>query len=493
MINFKKITFISLHSFITLTWSTNNLEDNAVEPVEADTRYTVPEHSYNENFEQDLKELGKEIRKESIEKKIIEKDRALSLKIEVNPEYQEAIITPQGIAIYGKELPLDETVLNIKEHQTTIGANFYLYKAIPHQQGIWELVDINKIDFKSKKVGLVVHGHNTTSLWNALSEYWATQIQELFNWIRPLDEINKPKANTYYGLDTLINLGRMLDQDIYNKNGKPRYDYVIGYAYSSWGKIKDLSQQFTKDINNTSLKEAKYVDLFSHSMGGVMSRWALEHEGLGEWIHNCVFIASPHQGVPFYLKTGFIEITPTELIATTDLITRNLQLDEYTSDFITELTFKKSPYSHLANYHTLGGTQYKTLTWGECKEGEKPRQHDLCPGAIVQKYYNCRFGVGNVPSDGLVPLHSAHSDSLKNKSNGYHSEKYPYPLSFSLDYLTNPTNNKDDYPHAFTLPLDHRTLTGDDLEPTLFDFNKQDTSYKMVLGALRTWIQYWPD
>lgn len=321
-----------------------------------------------------------------------------------------------------------------KDSSHHVHTNWCVYQDIPWHEGYWSLY--NNQPLAGKRIALVVHGHNTDSILYAFVNYG---IEKVLQMKIPHVSLVKPAPYYWYGLDTLVNLGRFLSSDV-RMPGHPdqrRYDHIIGYAYSSVGSLKEISKRFANETSSF-LKDAKSVDIYAHSMGGLVTRWALEKEGLGAKYKNLITLASPHQGVPINLKAVFGQFVPTDFISTLDMTTTTTSPDDPTrSAFLKELNDPQNPYFETANYFTLVGNRFADLTNSKPPAFKPAPDSSSNAGSIIQEMYNKMFN-NTVLSDGLVPTYSASSVVLKTKSKAW----------------------ADDPNHTHTLPLNHLTITG---------------------------------
>jgi hypothetical protein len=206
-----------------------------------------------------------------------------------------------------------------------------------------------------KRVALIVHGHNTESLCNAFMNFVLGN--RLGHWLGFKDRFD-------YGLNELVHLGRFFARDAHvpGQPGEKRFDLVLGFAYSSAYPLKVISEHFAKEAASF-LGPCGSVVIFAHSMGGLMTRWALEKCGLGSKYRYLITLATPHQGVTLPFVQEIFSITPSEAISTIDMLTASPKLDEREiSDFLKQLNLPSSPFSATAHYFTLVGNRFDDLT-----------------------------------------------------------------------------------------------------------------------------------
>jgi hypothetical protein len=189
-------------------------------------------------------------------------------------------------------------------------------------------------------------------------------------------------------------------------------------------------------------------------MGGLVSRWALEKEGLGKHIKRLVMFGTPHQGVPASIFQPIIDLLPSDFQAVRDLLF-DIKPEKRIScsKFLEQLNEHNSKYKDNVEYYTLAGAK-STLFYHL--------------GNLVHKGYVKLFGK-EVCSDGLVADCSVHADILAHKS---------------TLWAKNTQARK-------TLPFDHMELVG-----TAFAFpnprrHKETQIPKAVTDILQEWAKNW--
>jgi hypothetical protein len=290
-------------------------------------------------------------------------------------------------------------------------------------------------DLTGKRVALIVHGHNTTSLINAIANLvLGDKLGKTLGFEDKFD----------YGLNELVHLGRFLSGvSMPDDPTKKRFDYVLGFAYNTAYPLKTLADHFSNEAS-TFLEPCGSVVLFAHSMGGLVTRWALERRGLGAKYKYLITLASPHQGVIAPITRKVLKtVLPASSLSTLDMMTASPEKKKAKfSKFLKELNESDSPFVRTAHYFTLVGNHSKDLT-RDPPPYNKPDVEDSMfnIGYLIQKAisaYAWWKDWGEIETDGLVPTYSAQSDYLKDKS---------------LSYAQDPTRTK-------VLPLNHRTITG---------------------------------
>ncbi len=342
-----------------------------------------------------------------------------------------------------KEAPrmIQSGVKEAEEAQTTKPFNWCVYENEPGKVGKWNIKPESEIDTTQKRVALLVHGHNTTSLINGFKNYAHTMLNSpigkigvdivgLFSqskkekvekmtstWTEPM----KPT----FGLGSLIHLARFLYNDVYhldNPNEK-KYDIIVGYAYSSVGRLSNLASDFSHRAKEL-FKNASKVDIFAHSMGGLLSRAALEENDLllesskdqNPKFGNLITFGSPHMGIP----ARFFNIIPSEETwSTLDMFTAFDPFKER-SEFLTKLNDASQPEESrkIANYFTLVGDKYDDYMTGNTEDRNPPQSNTSTTGSFIQNIFS--IFIPGIITDGLIPTYSASGKAcLKEKSDSY--------------------------------------------------------------------------
>jgi triacylglycerol esterase/lipase EstA (alpha/beta hydrolase family) len=177
--------------------------------------------------------------------------------------------------------------------------------------------------------------------------------------------------------------------------------------HSATGKVYDytdntFSYDYLDHIANNGTRLAQYirsqygdadvVDIYAHSMGGLVSRFAIEQAGLGSRIRQVVTLGTPHTGVPLRIIQLFLFLILPDLYEGLTLTIPGLIDLLQDSAFLTALNKGASPISSTA-YRTVGGTSYANFKGN-------------LGGAIEAVYYVLN-GLTHIEHDGIVPLTSA--------------------------------------------------------------------------------------
>ncbi len=280
------------------------------------------------------------------------------------------------------------------------------------------------------------------SLITAKSDWYIAHIDEDSTIIwEKIDDINAFKnisdslniAILVHGLNSdhtyMENIARTIHDNNENNQDGYTHDLVIAYDYNTIPALNRIGYWFKYDAN-IMFPEANQVDIFCHSMGGLVARHLTESEDLNIPVYNLVTLGTPHNGVPIRLIQNikwygkYIKpivhsiICRASMFAPGDLLADDEE-DKWSSSILQMLNGKDSPNKHI-RYHTVAGTKSDFLG----KLGE-----------IAKEYCNSFM---KADCDGIVPSSSAHSPILEKQS-------YAWGQDDSL---------------KITLPLNHEELRG---------------------------------
>jgi pimeloyl-ACP methyl ester carboxylesterase len=212
----------------------------------------------------------------------------------------------------------------------------------------------------------------------------------------------------------------------------PVYDQIWGYQYTWYAHINDSGQKFANDLRSVIGPNTE-VDIYAHSMGGLVSRWALEKEGMGASIHRLVTLDTPHEGVPLggvQFLVNFVanqEGFPIqgEIPGIEDLV--EPIWDPFHNTFLDHLNSGSSPYKGTAQYYSTAGTNWPSYRY---------------VGPIMEFVYNPFKHTTD--HDGIVQVKSANSSVLLTKSDSY-ALLDTHTLVFSLNHsqVNGEPNNSD--------------------------------------------------
>lgn len=86
------------------------------------------------------------------------------------------------------------------------------------------------------------------------------------------------------------------------------YDLILTFDYENLGtNLEDTAYDFKQRLLHVGLKEGhgKTVHLMTHSMGGLVSRWLIEHQGGSAMIERLVMLGTPNGGSPWPTVQGW--------------------------------------------------------------------------------------------------------------------------------------------------------------------------------------------
>jgi pimeloyl-ACP methyl ester carboxylesterase len=206
----------------------------------------------------------------------------------------------------------------------------------------------------------------------------------------------------------------------------PLYDEVWAYSYNFGARIEDSGDLFANQLS-AAMVGAITVDLYGHSMGGLVARWALEKKGLGSRIQRLITLGTPHTGVPLQLLQLLVWFSPhvgTSSIAeilpgVNDLVDKKVE-NPLSPSFLKKLNDGDSSYKGTAEDCTLAGD-----------DGT-----DYWASPLTDPFYS----VLAIQHDGIVPVYSALWDGLSRKSQAWANDK---PNHSATVYLTHDQLNGD--------------------------------------------------
>ncbi len=153
--------------------------------------------------------------------------------------------------------------------------------------------------------------------------------------------------------------------------GNPYYDYVIGFQYTSNVPLKEIGTALATSMQNILGASAiTQVDVYAHSMGNLVSRWAIE-QGNGTYRigplrggGHYVSLGGPHAGIPFgdlSIFGAFVTYFPTETRPLLmDLATTGKNGPPTYTTFLTDLNPASSPGPDYttAHYYSVSASNY---------------------------------------------------------------------------------------------------------------------------------------
>lgn len=233
-------------------------------------------------------------------------------------------------------------------------------------------------------------------------------------------------------LDDLVTLAEFIQSFQASGQSTPLYSAVIGFQYSSNAPLAQIGTA-AANLMQPFLVGTAGVDVFSHSMGNVVCRYAMETTSLssriGSYVQNYFSLGGPHAGVPFadlaWLQTLLNLFDVACVPCLLDLVTYGQNGTPYTN-FLTNLNpTTQGPNYSTANYFTMSGDDWEAYG---------------VPGWTLRFPYDIECGWGS-PEDGLVGNYSAQSSVLEYQSGSWqpnspldldHTELHTSPLAFAV-------------------------------------------------------------
>lgn len=272
----------------------------------------------------------------------------------------------------------DPELMGAEEFQSEV----YQYYSEPGKKGFFPASP----DLTNKNVAVCVHG------WNG----------------------DMPGMN---GMGSFLSLAYNFDTII-------RYDIIIGFGYTSNRPIEEIGQQMAEKLGPL-LQSASMVDLYAHSMGNLVSRYAMEtlslgDNRLGQYLQHYVSLAGPHNGVPMLLDPGpFTSGLDACLVLALRVISHCFGVLNSAEDMITygkpENVEKDYATTFLPKLDLINGVgpNYDSVKYYTIS-GDKTDM-DWPWGDIINFWYHFHVSSGIV-DDGLIPKYSAQSPLLERQS-----------------------------------------------------------------------------
>jgi hypothetical protein len=192
---------------------------------------------------------------------------------------------------------------------------------------------------------------------------------------------------------------------------QPYYDAVIGFQYTSNVPLAQIGTAMANQLHPL-LASASATDLFAHSMGNLVSRYALETVSLanrlGPLIQHYASLAGPHAGIPFgdlTLLQTIAFLLPIECLpCLKDMLTHGANGSPETPFLSALNTQTNGPNFATAHYYSVSGNRYDTYEGivGETIHGLYIAADLLKPNTWVE--------------DGLVAVYTAQSKVLAKQS-----------------------------------------------------------------------------
>jgi hypothetical protein len=247
--------------------------------------------------------------------------------------------------------------------------------------------------------------------------------------------LEKPKHSEELG-KSLLNTCTI---DIAGKSSQ-YYNAIWVYHFDPLATIEQAAQNAYSALKDT-FGNAE-VDLYAHSIGGMIARYYLEKLGAGEHHHHLVMTGVPNAGLPkkeleIYIQSELENIqnlgpllksvNATEIIfKAAPAISQVIQ----GSDFLKHLNSSKSPYFNSLDYYTLAGTDYSSFSTSISAD----------TGTRAQSIY--QQSNPEAICDGVVEKGSVHNQELVQISEKWSELKQQYDLPLNHNFLRGTTEKK---------------------------------------------------
>lgn len=223
-----------------------------------------------------------------------------------------------------------------------------------------------------------------------------------------------------------------------NDGGHIKYDETWCYEYNFGAHISDNGRLLAQKLNAEIAAGAKSVDIIAHSMGGLVSRWALEKEGLGMVVNRLITLDTPHEGTPVlllqfltYALSKALRIDIASIIPGINDLGAAISLGSLQQHTVlTDLNDGDSRYKDTADYYTSAGKKYENLAFLGA---------NISVGSIVNLLFgNFGANAGTIVFDGIVPQYSALSNVLSRKSTSWSKDPGTHTLTLDLNHIQVP-------------------------------------------------------
>lgn len=226
----------------------------------------------------------------------------------------------------------------------------------------------------------------------------------LEEYLTPNGLANQRVAVISHGLNN--NASSMLDThddvvlQMYSLLDPRNYDIIVFFDYKDTSEgIKENGRRLSEKLISVGASQAKQIDFHGHSMGGLVSRWAIEKEAVGNYVTRLFCYGTPHKGVPtdillavawgYFVVEGYRDLYDNSL-------------------FIQALNRDDSPHKSRIPYYLIAGTS--DLYYFNTKLPAPLDKFHV--GALSTSYYS---NLGKLqgdqnyyfPHDGIVSFRSA--------------------------------------------------------------------------------------
>lgn len=237
----------------------------------------------------------------------------------------------------------------------------------PSNRNLQQVNQLNPIQ-AGEHVAVVVHGLNNSASSMTDLAYVASRIVQFFG--------NSSTANPQL-----------------------KYDRILFFDYQdSVYSIHDNGDALAVKLRELGVEDSASLDFYGHSMGGLVSRWAIEKRGIGQYTTRLFTFGTPHKGVPrivLGLNGWFL----------TTFIPGIYDLGE-TSQFMADLNSSDSPFKNRVAYYALAGTNFDYFTTIRILGEDRL----VFFGPTVKWHYERLGWTG--PVDGIAAQYSAHPSDL---------------------------------------------------------------------------------
>ena len=323
----------------------------------------------------------------------------------------------------------------------------------------WDLRHINRI-VRNPRVDFRHYLQSSTASGLDRWKISSSASSDELNW----DDSNKRIAIVLHGINNDVTRMRQMADYLLSlrmADGRSLYTDVWGVDYEWQSNIGDNAEIVAEFINSRLQNSASRVDIFGHSMGGLVARWAIEKAdlkngivGCGARVNRLFTFGTPHEGVPLRaLATSTIYgITSVGGIIYFDLKYPGVNDLASHGSFLNRLDDDStSPYFNQVAYSTFAGNHWK----GYLQFTKGPVISAI--GDIVETIYDG----ANKDMDGIVPVSSAQYSGLSHKSaNWTHPAEH---FHFNHSEMGG-TLNGDNDPQSFD--LEHDPGSADGIDPS---------------------------
>lgn len=208
---------------------------------------------------------------------------------------------------------------------------------------------------------------------------------------QPPDWENKRIAILIHGIRNNIENLKELAEKL---SGYRLYDEIWGFDYNWTMHINQNGVQLA-DYIISNAKDTTRIDVYGHSMGGLVARWALEKGGASRYVERLYTMGTPHLGVPIdkprNLPGNWLMVLDDAIAFVTGLNTTGVRDLLENSDSLRELNDSSRDAQNTV-YIVFAGHEYTTY---------------LAKGPFsVGNYFNTHVYMGLL-NDGIVAAYSA--------------------------------------------------------------------------------------